>query len=117
MQKTLLLDQVAWDLVLDADANIACATNPYSIAQDVASAVRTFIGECWYDTSQGIPYWQEILGELPPISLVKSDIETAALTVKSVKTAICTLTSFEDRKLSGRIEITDAFGNTSTANF
>lgn len=32
MQKTMLLDQTAWDLVLDANADIAYATDPYSIA-------------------------------------------------------------------------------------
>ncbi|AJJ19826.1 hypothetical protein [Yersinia intermedia] len=56
MQNTLLLDRTAWDLVLDANGDIAMASLPYSIAQDVASAIKTFIGECWYDTSQGVPY-------------------------------------------------------------
>ena len=64
--KTLLLDRTAWDLCLDSNGNIALASEPYSLAQDVASAVRLFLGECYYDTTKGIPYWTEVLGMLPP---------------------------------------------------
>lgn len=117
MQKTMLLDQTAWDLVLDANGDIACAADPYSIAQDVASAVRTFLGECWYDTTQGIPYSQQILGESPPLSLVKSQVEAAAKTVPNVDTAECTIVTYTDRAITGRVEVTDSLGNTTTATF
>ena len=39
---TLLLDLTNWDLLVDASGNIAVASDPYSVAQDVASAVRVF---------------------------------------------------------------------------
>ncbi len=42
MPKTLLLDTDEWDLVLDANGDIALADEPYAISQDVASAIRTF---------------------------------------------------------------------------
>ena len=74
IQNTLLLDQSAWDLVLDINGNIALAGTPYSYAQDVASAVRTFLGECWYDTSLGLPYWQQILGKLPPAVYIEQTL-------------------------------------------
>ena len=45
MSKTLLLDLNAWDLVLDSSGNIALASEPYSVVQDVASALRTFAGD------------------------------------------------------------------------
>jgi len=67
---TLLLDQTAWDLVIDSNGNIAMASPPYSLAQDVASAIKLFQGELWYDTSKGIPYFNEILGHMPPLSLL-----------------------------------------------
>ena len=116
-QTTLLLDQTAWDLVLDSAGNIALAGAPYSIAQDVASAVRTFLGECWYDTTQGMPYWQEILGQLPPLSLVKHKIETVAMTVPNVVSAVATFTKFSDRALEGAIQITDTDSTVSTVYF
>jgi hypothetical protein len=103
---TLLLDRTVWDLCKDASGNIAFATDPYAIAQDVASAVRLFLGELWYDTTKGVPYFQQILGRAFVPSLITARIERAALSVPQVVTASCTLTSLRDRTLSGEIIIT-----------
>ena len=116
-QLTMLLDQSAWDLVLDVNGNIAVGNAPYSIAQDVASAVRTFIGECWYDTTQGIPYWSTILGQRPPLSFVKQKIIDAAMTVPNVVSATVTFDGFSNRKLTGQIQITDTDGVVSNVSF
>ena len=117
IQNTLLLDQTAWDLVLDANGNIALAGTPYSIAQDVSSAVRTFLGECWYDTTLGIPYWQDILGEFPPLQYVSQKISEAAFTIPNVVKAEVTFTAFTKRELSGQILITDTDSVTSNVAF
>lgn len=116
-QKTLALDTIAWDLVLDVNGNIAVAEAPYSIAQDVASAVRTFIGECWYDTSQGLPYWQKILGQRPPLSYVKEQIIKAGLTVPNTVSIEVFFNEFTDRNLSGQIQIIDTDGVQSQVGF
>lgn len=113
---TLLLDQSTWDLCLDANRNIAMASDPYAIAQDVASAVRTFLGECWYDTTLGVPYFTEVLGQWPPVRLVKSLIEDAAMTVPEVTAAQCVITSFTGRALAGQIQVT-ANGTTFPVSF
>ncbi len=60
--KTLLLDRSTWDFVLDANGNIAVASDPYSQAQDAASEIKTFSGAVYYDTRMGLPYWRDILG-------------------------------------------------------
>lgn len=117
IQNTLLLDQTVWDLVLDVNGNIALAGAPYSVAQDVASATRTFLGECWYDTSLGIPYWQQILGEFPPLQYVAEQIQDAALTVPNVVAAKVTFTSFKNRSLAGQIQIIDTDGATNNVAF
>lgn len=114
---TLLLDQTAWDLVLDANGNIAFAAPPYAIAQDVASAVRTFLGELWYDTTQGIPYWTQVLGKLPPVSLLIEMINTVALTVPGVVTVQTFINSFSDRQITGNIQFVDENNETHTVNF
>lgn len=103
--KTLLLDRTAWDLVLDAAGNIALASEPYAIAQDVASAIRLFKGEAYYDTSQGVPYWEQFLGQRPPLSLVKAEVVKAALTVPGVLDARCFLASFINRTLTGQVQV------------
>ena len=98
--KTLLLDRTVWDLVLDTSGNIALASNPYAIAQDVASAVKLFLGECWYDTTKGIPYFDQ-----------------AALTVPEVVQAQCTIVSIKDRVLTGQIEVIDTEGVSHNVTF
>jgi len=114
---TLLLDTQGWDLVLDASGNIALASDPYSIAQDVASALRLFDGELWYDTSKGVPYWQEILGKFPPLATIKTDFVNAAMTVPGVATAQAFITSINNRELSGQVQTTTTTGVLSVTPF
>jgi hypothetical protein len=112
--KSLLLDRTLWDLCLDINGNIAVASDPYSIAQDVACACRTFLGECYYDTSQGVPYFQEILGQTPPISVLKAALIAVALTVPEVQSALVFISSIVGRNVSGQIQIRTTSGTTLT---
>lgn len=115
-QNTLLLDTVQWDLVLNAAGNIAMASPPYALAQDVASAIRTFLGEVWYDTRLGIPYFEEILGHAPPPQTFEQYMAEAALTVPGVVNAQCTITSINNRQLRGQVTFTAEDGTTGTVN-
>ncbi len=114
---TLALDRTAWDLVLDSGGNIAMVTPPYALAQDVASACRLFLGELWYDQTKGIPYFSEILGKLPPLSLMRGLIEKAALTVPGVTKAHCIISSFANRTITGEVRFIDEAGNQNAVNF
>lgn len=115
--KTLLLDTVAWDLVLDVHGDIAAASDPYARAQDAASAIRLFRGELWFDTSKGVPYFSEILGKAPPLGLLKARLVQAALTVPGVKAARVVIASVSGRNVTGQVQVTDAAGVTSAAGF
>lgn len=112
---TLLLDQSSWDLCLDANGNIAVAQPPYALAQDVSSAIRTFLGECWYDTSLGVPYGN-ILGKNPPLTYLIAQMEAAALAVPGVVSAICTITSVKGRMVNGQVAFTDSSGTPQTVS-
>lgn len=114
---TLLLDRTAWDLVLDASGNIAVAAEPYALAQDAASACKLFLGELYYDTSQGIPYFQQILGKFPSLALVKAQLVVAAMTVPGVVAAQVFITSLSGRALSGQVQVTDRNGVITAAGF
>lgn len=114
---TLLLDQQAWDLVLDANGNIAVAEPPYALAQDVASAIKLFLGELYYDQDKGIPYFEDILGHLPPPALFTGYLERAAMTVPGVVSARCTITSFANRVATGVVEFIDEEGEENGVNF
>lgn len=117
MTSTLLLDEVSWDLLLDTSGNIAVATNPYALAQDAASAIRLFLGELYFDASVGVPYREKILGRSPPISLLKSLLVSAALSVSGVKSAVCYITSVSGRTVRGQVQVTDVSGTQSAAAF
>lgn len=106
-----------WDLYLDANNNIAVNTDGQALAQDAASAIKTFQGEVYYDTTLGIPYWSTILGKLPPLALIKSLFINAALAVPGVVSARCFMTSFTGRTFSGQVQVTDKNGNTTGAFF
>ena len=114
---TIYLDPNTWDLTLDSSANIAKASNPYSLAQDAASAIRTFIGECWYNTKQGLPYFGQVLGQFPPLALVKAKMVSAALTVPDVATAKVFISSFNGREIKGQVQITSVSGAVAAIGF
>lgn len=114
---TLFLLPGTWDLCLDANGNIALASDPYSLAQDAACAIRTFLGECYYDTTIGVPYWTEILGHLPTLQYVKAQLAAAAETVPEVVSAQVFITSFVNRQIAGQVQVTDSAGTVTAANF
>lgn len=114
--KTLLLDHTLWDLCKDASGNIAVAEAPYQRSQDVASAVKLFLGELWYDRSKGVPYFQQILGKAPPIQLFKAYMVDAAKTVPEVANGACTVESFQNRTVKGYVSFTGEDGVTGVVS-
>lgn len=118
MAGTLLLDTEKWDLLVNANGNVALASEPYSLAQDAASAIKTFLGECYWDTTIGIPWLQQILGLAPTLALLKALLEAAAETVPGVASAQVFITSLTERGASGQVQVTSkATGQTSVASF
>lgn len=113
---TLLLDQVAWDLVLDANGNMAVAGPPYAQAQDAASAIKTYsdsgpggVGECYFDTTLGIPWRTQVFGQAPNIALLKKTLASTAETVPGVASAVVFISSFDSvgRSISGQVQTTE----------
>ncbi|MBU6430648.1 MAG: hypothetical protein KGR26_16640 [Cyanobacteria bacterium REEB65] len=111
MATTLLLDRDNWDLCLDATGNIAVAAEPYSMEQDVASECRVFEGECYYDTTRGVPYFNSVLGQMQPIQILKEKLIAAAELVPGVNDATAYLTGPVDRALSGQVQFKDGTVN------
>ena len=114
---TIYLNPNTWDLTLDASGNIALANEPYSLAQDAASAIMTFIGEVYYDSTLGIPYFDQILGHLPPIEYIRAEFVAAAKTVPDVIAARVFFSSITNRQLSGQVQVTNSAGVVSAAGF
>jgi hypothetical protein len=120
MASTLFLDPATWDLTLDGNNNIAVAPEPYALAQDAASAMKTFLGEVYWDTTIGVPYLQQIFGHNPPIALLKQYLIQAALSVSpNIVSAQVFLASLDPttRLLSGQVQLANNAGQTTAANF
>lgn len=113
---TLLLDVGLWDLTLDAYGNIAVAAPPYALAQDVASACRTVLGEVYYDTTLGVDYFGLIFGLTPPANVFQEQFVSQALTVPGVVTATCIIEKYDatTREATGEILFTDINHRTQT---
>ena len=102
-----------WDLSLDAGGNIATVSGSEAIAQDVACAIKTFLGEAYFDTTLGIPYFPQVLGEGYSPALLQALMAAQALSVPGVAPnppPKVTITKFADRMVTGLVEFTDATG-------
>ena len=119
--KTLLLGVNTWDLLLDISGNIAVASEPYSQAQDAASACRVFSdsradtsGECWYNTTLGVGY-KKMLGKAPNVPLIKAKMVSQALLVPGVNSAKVFVTGVVDRRVTGQVQVTTDSATTVAA--
>ena len=101
-----------WDLSLDAGGNIATVSGSEAIAQDVACAIKTFLGEAYFDTTLGIPYFPQVLGEGYSLPLLQALMNAQALSVPGVVQAKTTLTRTGDRGVTGVVEVVDTTGAT-----
>src|SRR5260221_548540 len=96
---TIFLLPTTWDLSIDSDNNIAMAQDTYSMVQDAASAIQTYLGEVYFDTTIGIPYFTNILGHGLPINLYRAQCVQAALSVPGVQSAQVFFISLNNRTL------------------
>jgi hypothetical protein len=119
MSKTLYLDPSRWDLVVDVNGNLAVASDPYGLAQDAACRLRTFVGDIYYDQTQGIDYFGLLLGQPVSLTLLKSTLAGEALKVPGVVSAQVFISAFDPivRQVSGQVQITDATGTIAAASF
>ncbi|MFT8720684.1 hypothetical protein [Acetobacter sp.] len=112
---SLLLDRTTWDLVLDSAGNMAVCSAPYSVIQDVACALRVFLGECYYDTTKGLPYMQNILGQYQSISVFREQARQVAMSVSGVSDAQVVLTGINaKRQLAGFVVVATSDGTVSS---
>lgn len=116
---TLLLDPSTWDLLIDSAGNIAKASNPYAIAQDVASAIKLFEGELFFDNTKGVQYFEEIFKKPNPENTLVLQIEAAAKTVPEVTDARCTSLYYDRvaRTITGTVEVIDVNGAAQNVSF
>ena len=106
-----------WDMFADGAGNIAMVSDSSAVAQDVACAVKTFLGEVYFDTTLGVPYFTQVLGKRYSRPLLESLINAQALTVAGVVKAKTSLTGYSTRSITGSVEVIDAAGVALNVNF
>ena len=109
MAYTLLLNE-NWDITQDAEGQIATVGGAYSIAQNVANAVRLFTKDAYFAQDQGIPHFDIELGHTPPMSVLRTRIIKAAMGVDGVADATVVFDEMENRVLRGEIMLTTTTG-------
>ena len=107
----------SWDLKLDSSGNIAMNIDGTAIAQDVASAIRLFKGELWYDVTLGVPYYEQVLGFPYGEALIVGLLNKAALTVPDVVEAQTTIHDITNRAVHGTTEVIDTVGEALNVHF
>lgn len=113
-----------WDLDLDDQGSLrtfgdatpsssavgADQTGPgMRLAQDVATRLRAWRGEVWFDVNQGIDYVR-YLGEAPAVVQLSADYQSEALLVPECNTALADLVLGANRTLTGTLFLTDLTG-------
>lgn len=103
---TMFLNPTTWDLDVDASGGIAIASGPYSVAQSVANQCLLWRGEAPYNTDDGIPYDQSVLGQRPAQATLAAWYQKEALRVPDVAAATPVLIYDQARGVTGQIQVT-----------
>jgi len=117
IMRTLLLDTEDWDLCLNSAGQIQVAGIEYSIAQNVANAIRLFTKDAWFDPDRGIPHFDVDLSQPVNIPLIRNQMLQKALAVEGVADAEVEIYGVTDRELTGRILLTLTTGAKADVDF
>lgn len=104
--KTLALTNNEWDLYVDDFGNLAIKDNNDRLAQDVASSVRVWLGECPFDTDRGVDYGSPDTNR----DELKLQINEQAGLVEGVNESMVVFDEFRDRTLKTTIYVTNENG-------
>lgn len=94
-----------WDITLNENGSLKTADPYYSIAQNVACAVRLFTSDAYFNTDIGIPHFDVTLKRNPALSVIRSHIKKAAMSVAGVKNAEVIINN-DNGIIQGEIRIT-----------
>ena len=115
---TLTLDVDTWDIQLDSNGNIATASGPYAIAQNVANAVRLFTNDAYYDPNRGIPHFSIELGHKQgQLGVLRSRIIKNVSKLKGVESAEVSFYGIHNQELTGNISLTMTSGDKGNVTF
>ena len=93
-----------WDIFLDTNKNVSIINGVLSVSQTVVNAIKLWIAEYDYDTTQGIP-WDLILGQELNRTALNRFLTKAVLSVKYVTKVLSISYLIDSKKRSAAIDI------------
>lgn len=106
-RRTLKLDPANWDISSDGAGRITLAQGAAATAQSVANETRLFTNDAYFNQDRGIPYYLAALGQKANLTMLRSYLRKAALTVddvREVKSVELSAAEQQARELSGTIQ-------------
>lgn len=106
------------DIYVDVQGNLATASNLEALKQKIKQRLKLFYSEWFLDTTRGVPYFQNILGEDINQSLAAQIITTEiqkeqdVITVENVNFGLNDAT----RKFTYAANVTSVYGEIQVAN-
>jgi hypothetical protein len=80
----LAIDQATNDLHFSADGNLAIVTDAEAVGQHARQRLSTFQGEWFLDTTVGVPWLSQILGQRYDPALAEAVTKACLLTTDGV---------------------------------
>jgi hypothetical protein len=117
---SLALNPSTFSLTLDSSGNIAVLTGAAAMAQDAACAIQEYLGENYWDVTQGVDWLGRILGVNPPpsLALLKQLLQAPAVASNAnIAAAQIFISSFNNRSITGQVQVVSVTGETGVANF
>lgn len=98
----LAIDQTTNDLYLTSDGNLATVADAEAVGQHARQRLSTFSGEWFLDTTAGVPWLDQILGQTYDPALAESVVKAEILNTDGV-TEITSFSVAFDRNTRGLI--------------
>ena len=114
----LKLDQLTHDLVIE-NGDLVLVTEAEALVQNIKVRLYTFYGEWAFDTTQGVPYFEDILVKNPNISNIQAILKNVILETKGVTKLSSFIFEYEPRTRSASLVFTveSEFGTIDVDNF
>lgn len=100
---------IARDIRLDENGDLDISTGDLGLVEDaqaiiqrIPQALKLFLGEWYLDTTQGTPWFQDVLVKNPNPDIIRSVIRNRILSVAGVKDVVSMILSYvgQTRKLT-----------------
>ncbi len=103
------------DLMLDKEGNLSIVSDQKAVMQVCEAVAETLLGECEYNTSEGLPYRELIFIATPNVKLFMSLLIKRLLLIEGVVAATTQKATVQNGVFSYVLKIDTIYGSESIA--